>query len=131
MLTPLTLKYQYSQCGDVSLLPTRSHLRGGVLNMSEHLNVLLRHVISRHGRKVGLRLLLHAQFPVVACRRYNNTTSTQQMTHPHLGRLKQPWLNNLINSFYANVLILRVLLLSLFEAVSLWNFIMYHLCMFM
>lgn len=47
--------------------------------------------------------------------------------------LKQPWLNNLINAFYANALILRVLLLlllSLFEAVSLRNFIMYHLCMF-
>ncbi len=71
--------------------------------MHERLNVLLCDVVSGHGRKVGSGLLLNAQLPIVACYRHNNNTSDSASAP---ARLKQPWLSNLINAFYANVLIL-------------------------
>lgn len=104
-----------------------SNLGSKFLDMREGLNVFLCDMVSGHGHKVCLGLLLHMQLPVVACYRHNNTTSTHQTAHQHRSCLKQPWLNNHINAFYANV---WVLLLSLFEALSLRNFIIYHLCMF-
>lgn len=44
-----------------------SYLSSEFLDLCEGLDVLLCDVVSGHGRKVCLGLLLHVQLPVVAC----------------------------------------------------------------
>lgn len=58
--------------------------------------------------------------------RHNETTFTHQFSTSTAQCLKEPQQNNLINEFYANVLILW----ACFRP-CLWGiFVMYHLCMF-